>query len=193
MLLQRTSFFVRERVGFLKFGDVYDLLDPESQQVVGSAREEPWAPWLRLVVNKRFLPTLVRVLEADGVTIAMTLRKRATILRVRIEVFAADGRRLGALRNKLLSLSGVIEVLDAEERKIGEFSGGVFSWTRELKDASGILLGTMDKKWSGLGKELFTTADNYHLSAAPAVAGKPDAIALLLATCLAYDVAFAES
>ncbi len=193
MLLKRTCFFVRERVGFLKFGDVYDLLDPESQQLVGSAREEPWAPWLRLVVNKRFLPTLVRVFEADGVTTAMMLRKPATFLRVRIDVSTADGRRLGTLRNKLLSLSGVIEVLDADERKVGEFSGGVFSWTRELKDASGNLLGTMDKKWSGIGKELFTSADNYHLSVAPAAAGKPDMVALLLAACLAYDVAFAES
>lgn len=193
MLLQRTSFFVRERVGFLKFGDVYDLLDPESQQAVGLAREEPWAPWIRLVINKRMLPTTVNVFEADGVTLALSLRKRASIIRVRIEVLAADGRRLGTLRNKFFSLSGVIEVLDADERKVGEFSGGVFSWTRELKDASGNLLGTMDKKWSGLGKELFTSADNYHLSVAPAAVGKPDMVALLLAACLAYDVAFAES
>jgi len=192
MLLQRASFFVRERVGFMRFGDVYDLLDPESQQPVGVARETPSLPWLRLLVNKRFLPTVVDVLEADGVTPALRLTKGATFLRVRIEVGAADGRRLGTLRNRFFSLSGVIEVLDADGRKVGEFSGGVFSWTRELKDVAGNVLGTMDKKWAGVGKELFTSADNYHLSVAPASVGKPDTVALLLAACLAYDVTFAE-
>jgi hypothetical protein len=65
------------------------------------------------------------------------------------------------------SLSGKILVEDADERPIGEFSGGVFSWTRQLKDPAGVVIGTMDKKWAGLGKELFTSADNYHLEVAP--------------------------
>lgn len=193
MLLQRHAFFVRERVGFMKFGDVYDLLDPVSQQPVGVAKEHPSMPWLRLLVNKRFLPTAVDVLEVDGVTRAVRLDKAASFLRVRVTVSAADGRRLGTLRNKFLSLSGIIEVLDADERKVGEFSGGVFSWTRELKDIAGNVLGTMDKKWAGVGKELLTSADNYHLSVAPAAVGKPDTVALLIAACLAYDVTFGES
>ena len=61
MLLQRQTYFIKERVGFAKLTDTYDLLDPASQQPIGIAKEEPpgWAKWLRLLVNKQMMPTTV--------------------------------------------------------------------------------------------------------------------------------------
>ncbi len=51
-LLERTSFFVKERAGLLKLTDTYDILDPATGRIIGIAREEPpvWAKWLRLVI-----------------------------------------------------------------------------------------------------------------------------------------------
>ena len=51
-------------------------------------------------------------------------------------------------------------------------------------------LGLITKKWAGLGKELFTTADNYMIS----LHGSPDAETslLLLAAGLAVDTVFKE-
>jgi hypothetical protein len=51
----------------------------------------------------------------------------------------------------------------------------------------------MDKKWAGLGKEFFTSADNYQLTLAPAAASQPSQVALLLAACLGYDLIFTEN
>ena len=157
------------------------------------AQEKPKLKWLRLLVKKQMLPTEIVVTEADQQTLALRLEKGWSFFTSRLAVFDAQGRKLGSLRNKLFSLSGKILVEDADERPIGEFSGGVFSWTRQLKDPAGVVIGTMDKKWAGLGKELFTSADNYHLEVAPEFAGQPDKVALLLAACLAYDVIFAEN
>jgi hypothetical protein len=49
------------------------------------------------------------------------------------------------------------------------------------------------KKWAGLGKELFTSADNYVISLTDISAGNPGASALLLAAGLAIDIVFKES
>ncbi len=193
MLLQNNAFFVREQVAVLRFADAYDLLHPVSGLPLGLAQEKPKLKWLRLLVKKQMLPTEIVVTEVDQQTVALRLEKGWSFLTSQLTIFDAQGRKLGSLRNKLFSLSGKILLEDAEERPLGAFSGGFFSWTRQFKDPSGVVIGSMDKKWAGLGKELFTSADNYHLELAPEFAGQSAKVALLLASCLAYDVIFAEN
>lgn len=67
MLSGYTSYFVRERVGFVKLCDTYDILDPQTQHVIGIAKEEPpgWAKWLRLLINKQLMPTTVNIYEDE--------------------------------------------------------------------------------------------------------------------------------
>jgi len=193
MLLQNSAFFIREQVAVLRFADAYDLLHPVSGQPLGLAQEKPKLKWLRLLLKKQMLPTEIVVTEADQQTVALRLEKGWSFFTSKLAIFDAQGRKLGPLRNKLFSLSGKILVEEADERPIGEFSGGVLSWTRQRKEQEGVVIGTMDKKWAGLGKELFTSADNYHLEVAPEFAGQPARVAWLLAAGLAYDVIFAEN
>ena len=193
MLLQNSAFFVREQVAVLRFADAYDLLHPVSGQLLGKAQEKPGLKWLRLLVKKQILPTEIYVYEADQQTVALRIEKGWSFFTSHLAIFDAQGRKLGTLRNKLFSWSGKLLLTDANERPLGEFSGGAFSWTRQLKDNAGVVLGTMDKKWAGLGKELFTSADNYHLEVAPGAADRSTQVAWLLAACLAYDVIFAEN
>jgi hypothetical protein len=51
--------------------------------------------------------------------------------------------------------------------------------------------GAVTKKWAGLGKELFTSADNYDLTLRVGSVD-PEAGALLLAAGLAIDIVFKE-
>lgn len=192
-LLNRTTFFIRERVAFMKLTDAYDILDPVSGAAIGLAKEEPKAAWVRLLINKALLPTTVVVYEADGKTVALRIEKPFTFWRTRLRVYDRSGRFLGLLRNKLFSFKRELIVEDAQERQVGGFSGKWLSWTRELVDGSGQVIGTMDKKWAGLAKEFFTSADNYQLTLAPGSASQPDQVALLLAACLGYDLIFTEN
>lgn len=192
-LLNRTTFFIREHVAFMKLTDAYDILDPVSGAAIGLAKEEPKAAWVRLLINKALLPTTVVVYEADGKTVALRIEKPFTFWRTRLRVYDRSGRFLGLLRNKLFSFKRELIVEDAQERQVGGFSGKWLSWTRELVDGSGQVIGTMDKKWAGLAKEFFTSADNYQLTLAPGSASQPDQVALLLAACLGYDLIFTEN
>ena len=192
-LLNRTTFFIREQVAFMKLTDAYDILDPVSGAAIGLAKEEPKVAWVRLLINKALLPTTVVVYEADGKTVAVRIEKPFTFWRTRLRVYDGQGRFLGLLRNKLFSFKRELIVEDAQERQVGGFSGKWLSWTRELVDGSGQVIGTMDKKWAGLAKEFFTSADNYQLTLAPGSASQPDQVALLLAACLGYDLIFTEN
>ena len=59
MLLDQSTFIVKERIAFAKLTDVYDIFDPATGQQAGVAKEEPapWAKWLRLIVSKQLMPT----------------------------------------------------------------------------------------------------------------------------------------
>ena len=62
-MLDRQTYVVKERVGFMKLASTYDLLDPNSGAPIGIAVEEPpgIVKYLRLLVNNKWLPTVVNV------------------------------------------------------------------------------------------------------------------------------------
>ncbi len=63
-------------------------------------------------------------------------------------------------------------------------------WNFSFLDGEQNEIGTVTKKWAGLGKELFTSAGNYMIS----INGEPEAtrMTLLLAAGLAVDVVYKE-
>src|SRR5688572_7998433 len=111
-LLDRTTFLVRERVGFAKLTDTFDLLDPATGQAIGLAKEEPpgWAKWLRLLVNKQLLPTTINVYEAEGRTPELSIHRSFTFLRAKVEVRDGHGEPMGYLKSKMFSLGGGFRV-----------------------------------------------------------------------------------
>jgi len=193
-LLERTTFFVKERVAVLKLTDAYDIFDPATGQQIGVAKEEPpvWAKWLRLAVNKSQMPTAVNVYENEGQPPVLSIRRGFTFLRSKIHV-SSGGRNLGYFRSKLISIGGGFHVFDAKDQQVAEVKGNWKGWDFRFLNKSGREIGTVTKKWAGLGKELFTSADNYIISLSDLSGSSNDASALLLAAGLAIDVVFKES
>ena len=66
-MLNRKTFFIREHVGVLKLANTYDILDPETKEQLGIAKEKPGVLLhiLRFFLNKRHLPTTVNVYEGS--------------------------------------------------------------------------------------------------------------------------------
>jgi uncharacterized protein YxjI len=65
-------------------------------------------------------------------------------------------------------------------------------WNFQITSSTGEELGSITKKWAGLGKELFTNADTYVIALSAGAAGRPDVAALLLAAGLAVDTVYRE-
>jgi len=195
-MLNRKAFFIRERVGFLKLSDTYDILDPATQAVLGIAREKPGnlILFLRLLINKSLLPTRVDVYEGsnpeDAGKLLFSIRRGVTLFRSRVDICDPSGKILGGFQSKVFSLGGAFRVFDAAGHEVALVKGDWKGWNFRLLDASENELGVITKQWAGLGKELFTTADNYII----ALNGEPaPALAmLLLAAGLAVDTVYKE-
>ena len=192
-LLERTSFFVKERTGLLKLTDTYDILDPATGRNIGIAREEPpiWAKWLRLVVQKSLMPTTVNIYEQEGRPPVLSIHRGFTFLRSKIRV-VAGGKPLGYFKSKLISIGGGFNVFDNQDQQVAEVKGNWKGWDFKFVSKQGREIGSVTKKWAGLGKELFTSADNYIISLKDLSGTSPVASALLLAAGLAIDVVFKE-
>lgn len=194
MLLSRTRYFVKEHVGVLKLTDTYDILDPETQQQVGIAKDEPpgWAKFARLLLKKQFLPTTINVYETESSPPVLSIRKRPGLLRVSVVVADATHAEIGRLQKKLFSMGGGFLVFDTTGQQVADVKGDWKGWDFRLLDNFGVEFGVVTKTWAGVGKELFTTADNYMISLSPGVDGSSGRAALLLAASLAIDTVFKE-
>lgn len=195
MLFQRRSFFVKERVSMLKLTDTYDILDPETKQTVAIAKDEPplWAKLLRLIVKKPLLPTVVHVYETESAPAVISLRKKPGFLSTSVVVTEPAKGEIGRFKSKKFSIGGGFHVFDPTGRKVAEVKGDWKGWNFKMLDERGQEIGVVTKKWAGVGKELFTTADNYMISLHDAVAGQPNHAPLLLAAGLAVDIVYKEA
>ena len=123
----------------------------------------------------------------------LSIKRGFTFLRARLRVFAGDGRSLGYFRSKLISIGGGFFVFNHADQQVAEVKGNWKGWDFKFLNQSGREVGTVTKKWAGLGKELFTSADNCVISLTDLSGASPDAAALLLAAGLAIDVVYKET
>ncbi len=188
MFGQRTSIFVREQVAILKLRDTFDLWDPETQTVLGQAKDEPepWAKWLRLIAKKTLLPTTLNVYLGGNPVPVLSVHKHPGFLRTRLEVLSGQGRVLAQLRSKFLSLGGAFQICDPSGQEIGQLKGDWKGWDYAAT-IQGQPVGVVTKKWAGLFKEAFTNADQYLVKSERA-----EQLPLLLGMALAIDLVYKE-
>jgi len=193
-MLDRKMLLVKERVGLLKLVDTYDIYDPITGVQIGIARETSGVlmKLLRLLISKRLLPSRVDVRERDDTPVIMTLRRGWTLLRASVSVRDGMDMEIGLFKSRLLSIGGAFDVFEAQNQPIAEVRGDWKGWNFRFLAADGSELGTVTKKWAGLGKELLTSADNYVIALAEDRQLPRNAIVLLLAAGLAIDTVYKE-
>ncbi len=194
-MLNRQTYFIREHVGLIKLVDAYDILDPVSKAKLGEAREEisGLVKLLRLLLGKALLPTRVAVYEggepAANRSLLFSIRRGVALFRPRVDILDAQGTSLGYLQAKAFSLGGAFRVFTADGQEVALVQGDWKGWNFRFLSGQ-TELGLITKKWAGLGKELFTTADNYMISINGTPA--PEINLLLLAAGLAIDTVLKE-
>lgn len=194
MLLRRRNYLVRQRVAVLALADTYDILDPESGQTIGLAREElgEGARLGRLFLKKAYLPSTVRVHESETAPPVLTLRSRPGLLGHAVVVTDATGREIGRFQRKAFSLGVSFLVLGRSGERIAEVKGDWKGWNFRFLGAGGGELGRVTKKWAGIGREILASAGTYVISLTEQGTGNPDHAPLLLAAALAIDLVFRE-
>ncbi|MBM4073568.1 MAG: oxidoreductase [Planctomycetes bacterium] len=192
-MLHLQTYLIKEHVGMFKLVDAYDIFDPAGGDQVGVAKEEPsgFMKFLRLFMSKRALPTKVVVYEKGGDR-AFSIERGFTLLRSKVFVRDRDHKVIGFFKSKLLSLGGGFWVYDADGKQFAEVRGDWKGWNFKFLTSDGQELGTVAKKWAGLAKELFTSADNYVIALNDDVDEREGGNMLLLAAGLAIDIIYKE-
>jgi len=192
-MLNLNRYLIKEHVAFMKTVDTYDIFDPDTQQQVGVAHEEPGSlvSTLRWFISKKLMPTTVVMRDQSGQTV-FTLRRPFQFFRARVEVRDGQGEHIGYFKSKFFSFGGGFWVYDLQDQLFAEVKGDWKGWNFRFLTPAGAELGVVTKKWAGLGKELFTSADNYIVSIDDQLRDQPVAKILLLAAALAIDVVYKE-
>lgn len=191
--LQRNMFFVKEHPGVFKAANNYDILDPQTGQVVLECREDSLGLLtriLRFTDYKRMTPFDIRIKTPDGRTVIRVIRGVSFFLS-HVKVTDEHDRVVGGFKQKFFSLGGRFTVLDSLDQAVCTLQGNWSGWDFKFV-SNGTVLAQVNKKWAGLGKELFTTADNYMMTIADAVPADDPRRLLIMAAVMCIDMVLKE-
>ena len=188
-----SSFFVKEHIGMFKAANNYDILDPQSNKMILQCREPSlslFTKLLRFSEYKKFTPFDFHISNIAGQTL-LQIKKGWTFLRVTVDIFDSAGTLIGHLQRPIFSIRPKLFVLDTSKNKVGELSGSFLGWSFTFK-YQGEEQASVSKKWAGIGKELFTSADNYMLTINENVAPNHNSRSLIFASVFCIDMLFKE-
>ncbi|MBX3264036.1 MAG: hypothetical protein KIS78_11065 [Labilithrix sp.] len=159
-------------------------------------------PWLYAAEQgKDLLGALMRQLLGHARTFEIHVfdMARTPVLRIvhpfrfwlqRLEVFGASGERIGEIRQRLSLFKKRFDVLDASGRVLLEVASPFWKpWTFTFQEG-GQDRAVVQKKWSGLGRELFTDADTFRVGFHAGLS--TPAKILVLAAALFVDLQYFE-
>lgn len=191
--INRNLFFIKEHVGMFKAANNYDILDPESQGLILTCREPNlgiFTKLLRFTKYKTFTPFHIEICTASGEKV-LSVKKGISLLRANVDVLDENDQNLGSFKQRLLSIGGKFDVFGADGQELCTLKGKWTSWEfKFMKDD--LEFAEVTKKWAGLGKELFTTADNYMLSINEKVPADSPLRKMILAAVMCIDMVLKE-
>jgi uncharacterized protein YxjI len=193
-ILNKNVFFVKEHVGFFKASSNFDIYDPQTQQVVMECREERlgfFTKLFRFSDYKRMTPFEIDIKTPSGEQL-ITVKRGVSIFLSTVEVLDERNMVIGKFKQKFFSIGGKFEVLDANEHPLCVLKGSWTSWDFRFISADGKEFATVTKKWSGFGKEFFTSADNYVLQISNDVPENHSLRQLILAAVMCIDFVLKE-
>src|SRR5438132_166615 len=117
-MLEQQHFLIKERIAFWKTTDIYDIFNPETGKQVGQAEEvvSGFIRALRLFVSKKWMPLTIEVREHPEGALVFYLRKPVRLIRETVEVYDAEGHKLGYFQSKILSIGGGFWVYDKYDK-----------------------------------------------------------------------------
>ncbi len=192
--LNQNLFFVKEHVKIFKAANSFDILDPESKEIILQCQEENlgfFTKLFRFSEYKRMTPFNMEIKTPQGEKI-LTVKRGVSFILSKVEVLDGQNNLIGKFKQQFLSIGGKFAVLDASDRPLCMLKGKWTSWEFKFVSNDGKEFATVTKKWNGLGKELFTSADNYILQISPEVPADNPLRMLIMAAVMCIDLVLKE-
>ena len=197
-VLLNNLFFIKEHIGIFKAANNFDIFDPNTNQKIIECREPDlgtFTRFLRFTDFKRMTPFHVILTTPEGQKV-LSLKRGISIFKSYVEVFDENDMKVGEFEQKFFSIGGEFNVVKFGDAKIYTLQGNLIGWGFRFLQGEKIHgyeeLANVSKKWAGLGKELFTSADNYMLTINDNVKETDSVRILILAAVMCIDLVFKE-
>jgi uncharacterized protein YxjI len=136
----------------------YTVMDPFGTTLYLAAEWE--GAFLTRVLLKSLRPFTIYVINPDGSRV-LILRRIFRFYFHKLDIYDPDGKHLGTIQRQFSILRRMYSVLDNSGLELFQLFGPILHpWTFMVR-RSGEEIGSITKKWSGLFKEAFTSADNF--------------------------------
>ncbi len=193
-LLERDTLVVNQKAKLVELTNEYRIVDEHGTEL-GVIRQEGQSAvrkLFRLVSSlDQFLTTKLAVYDRMGEKVLELVRPRK-VLRSSVDVADGGGRAVGriAQRNVIGKVRFSLERADGTE--LGSLNAENWrAWDFSIQDVSGREVARITKKWAGLLKEGFTTADNYVFTVTDGAVDR-DFRLLMLGAAAAIDTALKQ-
>ncbi len=193
-ILNRNEFFVKEHVGLFKAANEYDILDPETGKIIMQCRE-PNLGWITKIARftdyKRMTPFDVVITDSLDKPI-IKVQRGISLFLSNVSVLDENDKRIGGFKQKLFSIGGAFTVINERDEPVCTLKGKWTGWDFKFLAPDNTELAHVTKEWAGLGKELFTSADNYVLKISDAVPKDAPLRQLILGAVMCIDMVLKE-
>jgi uncharacterized protein YxjI len=191
-LYDQSVLVVNQKTKLIELTNEYEVYDLHGQQIgaVVQVGQSALKKAARFVSNlDQFLTHSLEVRDATGVVLVLT--RPAKFVKSRVQVARGNGQPLGEIvqanvfgkiRFDLVVNGQVVGAIQAENWR---------AWDFAIVDAAGTEVARITKRWEGLARTLFTTADKYvvhvHFTLPDPLASMVIAAALTVDTALKQD------
>ncbi|MCO6175471.1 phospholipid scramblase family protein [Flavobacterium sp. NRK F10] len=193
-VLNKNLFLVKEHIGMFKASNNFDIFDLENGKMIMTCREPNlsfFTKLFRFTDYKRMTPFEIEIKD-EHQNILMVIKRGITLFRSDVEVFDGKNQLLGIFKQKIFSVGGKFEVFDKHDRPLCTLKGKWTGWDFSFLDKNNAEIAHVSKKWAGIGKEFFTSADNYVIEIRDRVAENDPIRYLIIATVMCIDMVLKE-
>ena len=194
-ILEKNLYLFKEHLGLIKAHNNYDIYDPESKEMILHCREKNLNFFYKIVRiffkdYKRMTPFEIEIRGLTGKKI-LKVKKGVSLILSKIQVYDENDNIVGIFKQRLFPFGNNFDMLDKSENLVCKLKGNFIGWNfKFLKGDSEV--GLVTKKWAGIGKEMFTSADNYILEIKDKVEKDSPLRLLILAAVICIDMVIKE-
>ncbi len=155
------NYFVDEKVNFLKFENSYRIFNDKGEHI-GDIKQKlsVGQKLLRLVLNKKMLPFLLEIKDANEIKQA-SISRGWTFFMSTIKIKDGGDNDIATIKQKFKFFKPTFRIMDTAGDQVAVITGDWKAWNFSIKNESDLEIGIITKKWAGALKEIFTSADKY--------------------------------
>lgn len=158
-LLKRDVYVIAEKAKFVKFGNTYNILDENGNNIGVIDQKVPgWQKLLSLALSKESFPYTYTIADNSG-NVAATIKRGWTFFMSKIEIYDANNNKIGVMKEKMKLMHNSFEIENPEGKVIASIkstSAGLTDFS--ITGVSDEKIGAIEQQWKNGVKEIATQA-----------------------------------